>query len=404
MSIKTEIPEKRRRTCSSDQRSAPTEHKKDEFKATLNEYRKQGYLCDFVIEIPKFQFRAHRCVLAARSKSFQDLFKTAPNGIRWDSLEKDGVENCLNYMYTGDYKINSQVAEATLIAADVFKLPELKIRFLRYFTSKIDASNCIVIGKIATKVKDQVLQNKAEEMIRKNLEDILEKDKFFHAISKTDLKRLISIQTNPLTMQKAILKWVQHPHNIQRRPEMLDIIETINYDAVSPEELFHFKTEMAKLGMKRAADYIGKKIISRYKRGKLVVAYSNWKILRDIFKDLKEFELARGVNQFVIDNLAEISRQESFSEIGKVDLIYFLKSRKTPWSEEWQSVVWSVVMRWIKFSRSRRNFVPEILKAIDLANFSIEFLQSVVKQEEIIMRDNESLQILVNTLCQIIKK
>ena len=59
-------------------------------------------------------------------------------------------------------------------------------------------------------------------------------------------------------------------------------------------------------------------------------------------------------------------------------------------------------MKWLKFDPSRKNRGPEILRGVDLTNFSLEFLETVVQKEEFVNQDNESLRFLLATVFRLI--
>lgn len=390
-----EVATKRRRQSSANSRS-------NQFEITLNEFRKQNYLCDFTIEIPHHEFRVHRCVLAAKSKYFKQLFQSPLNKMRFDKLKKEGVEICLQYIYTCDYSVDYKVAEATIVAADAFSLNDLKIDILGGLSLSLTSENCLGMEKIASRVKDERLYKKAHDWVISHFEEVIEKDKFFYTISKTDLKNYISALRDPKVIKNGILKWFCHPKNSNRKDEFPAFLKSVvNFRLFTLEDLLTFRDE-AQQTMPHGVQYIEQEVISCFRHGKFKVTPEKWKSLKDLFKSLRKPELERAIDLYVIDNLATMSKFESFYEIGKIDLIYYLKSKKLPWSREWEEIIWSVIVKWVKFSKSRQAMLPELLQAINLANFSVTFLRNVVKNDDIVANDTKSLNILVDTLCHLL--
>lgn len=394
---KQETPAKRQRQSTPPSGNSQS----NQLETTLNKYRKQRCFCDFTIEIPNHEFPVHRNMLAAKSKYFEDLFRSSQTRMRWDQLNKDGVEACLQYIYTGDYSLDFRIADVTLYAAHTFKLTHLRATILDSISASLNSENCFVIERIACTIKDTKLEKKARDWIVSHFDEIIERAKNFHTVPKVLLKYCIRNSQNPKAIIKGITKWFCHPKNVQRKDELVNFLEDIFFECFSLDNFISFRDEL-KLDLPQGAQYIEREISSRYRRGQLAITPGNWMSLRGVFKSLRQADLERAINLYAIANLAQLSRSDTFYEIGKIDLIYFLKSRTLPWSREWENIIWSAMLKWVKFNRSRQAMLPELLQAIDLTNFSIEFLQEVVKNDVNVTNDTRSLNILVECLCRMI--
>ena len=88
---------------------------------------KSGYDC--VIVCGKEKVYAHRCVLIAHSEYFERLlFESGDKlmvDVPTDGIPVRGMTAIIDYMYSGDLKINYETAVDTLTTANILEMPDL---------------------------------------------------------------------------------------------------------------------------------------------------------------------------------------------------------------------------------------------------------------------------------------
>uniref|UniRef100_A0A8C4QNR4 Uncharacterized protein n=2 Tax=Eptatretus burgeri TaxID=7764 RepID=A0A8C4QNR4_EPTBU len=98
-----------------------------------NQLRQAGTLCDVVIAIDGFEFRAHRAVLAAASRMFELLFGQRGGSTRYtlDFLSPRTFSQVLEYAYTAALDVCPQDLDDLLYAADILDMAFLEEQCLR---------------------------------------------------------------------------------------------------------------------------------------------------------------------------------------------------------------------------------------------------------------------------------
>lgn len=103
---------------------------KNEVSRSLNELRKSNLLCDTTIRAEGTDFAALRCVLSATSLYFRALFTTEMNENESNFVELEMVKcatltEVLQFIYTGEAKVDISNAQDLIMAADYLIIPTL---------------------------------------------------------------------------------------------------------------------------------------------------------------------------------------------------------------------------------------------------------------------------------------
>lgn len=119
---------------------------KDDLLHKLNELRQSNILCDTTLRAEGQHFAAHRCVLSAGSSYFKGLFTShfqqsqlsESNTLELKELKSGAFEQVLQFMYTGEAKVNFSTARDLIVAADYLIIPSLKSKASQFLEELIN--------------------------------------------------------------------------------------------------------------------------------------------------------------------------------------------------------------------------------------------------------------------------
>ena len=140
---------------------------------SLNEFRKEGILCDVTLSAQGESFPAHRNVLSANSEFFKALFanemkENIENTVHMEEFEPQVMEQLLNYMYGGGITITRENALDLAIGSDFLFLTELKGKACEYLISDLNSENCLFLLYMAEKYNVRELRDSAQTHILEN--------------------------------------------------------------------------------------------------------------------------------------------------------------------------------------------------------------------------------------------
>ena len=140
---------------------------------SLNEFRKEGILCDVTLSAQGESFPAHRNVLSANSEFFKALFanemkENIENTVHMEEFEPQVMEQLLNYMYGGGITIMRENALDLAIGSDFLFLTELKGKACEYLISDLNSENCLFLLYMAEKYNVRELRDSAQTHILEN--------------------------------------------------------------------------------------------------------------------------------------------------------------------------------------------------------------------------------------------
>lgn len=105
-----------------------------------------GLLSDIELKTTHRSFKAHKCILAARSKYFlsklaTDITEAAPiRQLTLSDIDGDDLEILLKFMYTNEITLSDRLAAHMLELADRFQMNELKLRCSTYMGTMLKNS------------------------------------------------------------------------------------------------------------------------------------------------------------------------------------------------------------------------------------------------------------------------
>ncbi len=140
---------------------------------SLNDFRKDGTLCDVTVSVQGTTFPAHRNVLSANSEFFKALFanemkEKAENIVHMDEFEPKVMDQLLTYMYGGGISIKKDNALDLAIGADFLFLTELKQKACEFLISDLNSENCLFLLYMAEKYNVRELRDSAQQHILEN--------------------------------------------------------------------------------------------------------------------------------------------------------------------------------------------------------------------------------------------
>lgn len=121
------------------------------------------------------QLKAHKCLLAARSEYFKNMFQS-PAGPRIHEIECEySVEimtNILNFIYTDQF--DPKLSQELYPAANQFKIFPLKMHVLKSFSENIQPENAISTLIFAHHINEHSLKNFTLNYLCANLKSVSE--------------------------------------------------------------------------------------------------------------------------------------------------------------------------------------------------------------------------------------
>ena len=130
-----------------------------------------GNFSDFLIIASKQQkFKVHKCILAAQSEGFAEMFQSNPTAkeLKIDELSLGTVKEFLRYFYTA--KLPKNLMEIFALASK-FKVPELKSKLGKQFLSSLNEKNAWKIFSLAHKFDSEEMKIAAFKEIQKMFPD-----------------------------------------------------------------------------------------------------------------------------------------------------------------------------------------------------------------------------------------
>ncbi|XP_068676108.1 kelch-like protein 2 [Montipora foliosa] len=186
----------------------------------LNMQREQDYLCEITLVAKEGkQFKAHKNVLSAASPFFVKLLQTEMKEkeeaiARFEEISEPILEKVLEFIYTGQVKIDDeQTAEDLIIAADYLLLVCLKTTAGRFLEQRLVNTNCISTFYFAEKYHCEELTSNSKKFVLDNFAFVAESDEFLK-LESHEVERWISNDeicvANEEDVFKIIENWIAH--------------------------------------------------------------------------------------------------------------------------------------------------------------------------------------------------
>ncbi|XP_078365198.1 kelch repeat and BTB domain-containing protein 3-like [Oculina patagonica] len=194
---------------------------KDVLLHKLNEFRQSNTLCDTTLRAQEQEFAAHRCVLSAASPYFRALFASQfqqnkvdeRSVIELKEIKGEAFKQVLQFMYTGEAKVNFSTARDLIVASDYLIIPSLKSRASQFLEKSINASNCFVLESFASQYHCESLEQAAIAYQSQNFTAVVKADDFksleFEKVKKLLCKDELNVSQEE-HVYEAVITWVKH--------------------------------------------------------------------------------------------------------------------------------------------------------------------------------------------------
>ena len=212
---------------------------------TMNDFRKEGTLCDVIINAKGGRkFAAHCAVLAASSHYFRKLFSfnSRPSDCHFEVdlqwLYPEAVGDILDYMYTGQIQLGDN-AEFILTAATYFFIESLQEVVTDFLQEHLNIHNCFSILSLADEQSLQALKSCCTRFISDNFVQASGSPSFL-SLEKTLVEEVISNDDLEVTNEKdvfnAVARWIQHDFD-NRALHFKDLFSCIHLRGLSRDIL-----------------------------------------------------------------------------------------------------------------------------------------------------------------------
>jgi len=183
----------------------------------LNDFRKEGTLCDVTLSVQGTTFPGHRNVLSANSEFFKALFanemkEKAENAVHMEEFEPHVMEQLLTYMYGGGITIKKDNALELAIGADFLFLTELKQKACDFLISDLNSDNCLFLLYMAEKYNVRELRDSAQKHILENYVPVAASSGFV-ALTIEQLLAIVSSDDLVAREEKifeSVVKWTKN--------------------------------------------------------------------------------------------------------------------------------------------------------------------------------------------------
>ncbi|XP_060530091.1 actin-binding protein IPP [Cylas formicarius] len=208
--------------------------------SNLNLLRRENRFCDIDIKIGTKIFRAHKAILSASSSYFHAMFTGELCEKNKKCVELHGInphifDVLLNFMYSGEVKVNKNIVEDLVIAADMFEIIEIVTECTYFLIDQLHETNVIGIYLFARDHNILELKVSAIRFIEEHFPEVckeeeiyeLEKDTFIGFLGSEYLKIVSECE-----MFQAALKWINHDIS-NRKQYVFDILKKVRLPLIS---------------------------------------------------------------------------------------------------------------------------------------------------------------------------
>ena len=218
----------------------------------LNQLRFEGEggFCDVILEVEGRQLATHRCILAASSQFFYNMFSSGmkesnQTHVKLHSVSFDSVSLILDYFYTREIVINDDNVLELLNTASFLLVTPVKKACIQILNKQLSIENCFSILQVAEQFGASELAKRASNSIKENFFSAVNNEEFV-SISKKSLINFISSDEIQVEREEevyqAVLKWVKHDE-VNRASDLPELLSHLRGKSL-PEGFL--KSEMTK--------------------------------------------------------------------------------------------------------------------------------------------------------------
>ena len=204
--------------------------------------RIDGEHTDFKIQSGNKSFDCHKAILSANSDVLRAMIKpytaeASSAEVTMDNIPPPVVELLLNYMYTGEIRIPSDLLQSTVKACDYLELLELKEQCLNQAVTVLKPSNVISWYKTAENLNLHETKAKCSEFMSSSFHEVSKEMEFLEltlAEMSSCIKDVQETDADPDDVLEATFGWVNHRPS-QRVDDMEDLLKKIELLKCSAE-------------------------------------------------------------------------------------------------------------------------------------------------------------------------
>ena len=219
-------------------------------------------LFDVTLSVDAREFGCHRALLASSSDYFRAMFtnnfaETDSMTVTINEVKAVAMEQVLNYLYTGESKLESDSVQYILSAANLFQLDQLRHGCASFIVRNLHVDNCINIYLFAQAHECNYLEMRAWDFITGKFEVVTQKEEFLD-LSFGKLMEIIrcdELECDEEEVFEAALRWLNHDVE-NRSAHIFNVLESIRfalmkdnyfYDKVKCHEIFSKDKRLQKL-------------------------------------------------------------------------------------------------------------------------------------------------------------
>ncbi|KAL5460466.1 hypothetical protein EMCRGX_G033917 [Ephydatia muelleri] len=219
------------------------EHSSEAFDI-IQQMRRDGKLCDVILEVDGKTLPAHRLVLASSSRYFYSMFagdmcETRQNVVRLNDVEYLAMKLLVEFAYTSRLEITVSNVQSLLTAASLFDFPTVRDACGKFLATQLHPSNCLGIRSFARTHGCGQLLEKASSYFREHFTDAVKSEEF-QGISGDELVSLVdSDDVNVRSEEdvfRAVLTWLDHSPE-SRKEHLPSLLRAVRLPLLSPSFL-----------------------------------------------------------------------------------------------------------------------------------------------------------------------
>ena len=182
----------------------------------INEFRKDGRLCDVILKVGTMEISTHRAVLAASSPYFRAMFTTnmaeaTQDVVTMKDIDPDVLDRIVEFIYTGHLDVTVDNVQDLLAAASLIQLESVQEICCEFLKEHLEPANCLGIRNFAEANGCTQLTEAVDVFARERFVDVYCGDEFLshpceHLISLISSDELNV--TNEKEVYLAVIRWV----------------------------------------------------------------------------------------------------------------------------------------------------------------------------------------------------
>ncbi|XP_077968272.1 kelch-like protein 36 [Styela clava] len=201
----------------------------------LNEYRKTGRHCDFMIKAESEELPVHKNIVSASSDYFKAMLshenvETKSGVVEIKEFDEVCVKKCVDFIYTGDAYVAKEKRETLMGVAHMMHLQRLCDSIAIFLEDDLDPRSFFQTKKIANRYNCKQLEEKCNQFALQRFKGIAQSDEFMDLDEKFISFLMESKETKAKEEVKCkmLLAWTKH--DIDERKEcFLSLVMTLSY-------------------------------------------------------------------------------------------------------------------------------------------------------------------------------